>query len=896
MKKLNMYMRAVAVTSLLVVGGVGVYKGRAMLGKKDDAQVADKAAASQQEDAKTGEGTTAAAADNPDAKPTASALAAVKDKAASATDTKKSNDKAAKLGSFKFGGFGNKTGDKSATDANSTEKRTPATTASADRAGGYSLSDSPAEATPEDNQYAASAPPAAPALGGYGGDYGAAEAAPVTDAGAPPEAPAMASENASGYGAADNGTSGNGTDYAAALANVAGSATAPPASAPYGDTTPADSGYGAPPPAGGYGDPQPTPAASDYAASPVPEAPAYGTADPGGYAATPMSEASPVAASPTASTAATSSLRKSKAPRNTTFGATASDVAGSAMPTTTEAPSAAPPSAPSFGALSDATVSTPPPASAPPAEAPAFAGSSAASSRSLPPNRLPSNPLGTSLPSQTAPTAQRYAQDTASSGLGAPAAMEATADITPITSTVQPHLEGPQTPTIAVEKFAPPEVQVGKAALFEIVVKNVGKVAAYDVTVVDEIPQGTRFQQATPQPTQSPTGALVWKLGAMKPGEEQVIALQLVPEAEGEIGSVAQVSFQAQAGARSVVTQPKLEIRHQAPPQVHAGDNATVVLTISNSGTGAATGVLLQSDIPQGFSHPAGQELEFEVGTLRPNESKQVELVLKAEQAGQYQAVFVVRGDGDLLVQDATQLDVVAPSLQVAVTGPKKRFVERQATHAITIANPGTASAKDVDIVAHLPRGFKFISADHQGQYDSRQHAVVWGLEELPPNASGSVQLTTLPVEAGEQKLRVEGRSANGLTAEFEQLVSVDAIAELPFSVADLADPIEVGSETTYEIRLANRGAKDATNVVIAVDFPPDVKPLSGEGAARATVAGQRLEFAAIPRMSPGEELILKVHAQGLRPGDHRVAVSLTSDETQTPITREESTRVYADQ
>jgi uncharacterized repeat protein (TIGR01451 family) len=461
---------------------------------------------------------------------------------------------------------------------------------------------------------------------------------------------------------------------------------------------------------------------------------------------------------------------------------------------------------------------------------------------------------------------------------------------------VDPQLQGPQTPSIVLEKFAPPEVQVGKAALFEIQVKNVGKVSAYDVQVVDDVPRGTRFLQANPQPVQTPGGKLLWKLGVMKPNEEKIIEVQLVPEAEGEIGSVAQVSFQAQVGSKSVVTKPKLELRHQAPTQIHAGETATISLTIANTGSGAANDVYLESDVPAGFVHPAGKELEFQIGTLRPGETKTVDLTMKAEKAGQYQSVLVVRGDPDLAVQDVAKIEIIAPSLQVQVQGPKKRFVERQATHAITIANPGTAPAKAVDLVAYLPRGFKFISADQQGQYDARQHAVSWGLEELPAGSSGSVQLTTLPVEAGEQTFRIAARSATGLAADGELNVAVDSTSELPFTVADLADPIEVNSETVYEIHVSNRGGKTANNVRIVAAFPAEIRPLEGDGAARATITGQKVEFAAINTIAPGSEAVVKIQAQGLRPGDHRMAVTITSDEHPQPVTREEGTRVYIDQ
>jgi hypothetical protein len=38
------------------------------------------------------------------------------------------------------------------------------------------------------------------------------------------------------------------------------------------------------------------------------------------------------------------------------------------------------------------------------------------------------------------------------------------------------------------------------------------------------------------------------------------------------------------------------------------------------------------------------------------------------------------------------------------------------------------------------------------------------------------------------------------------------------------------------------------------------------------------------------------VQVQGLRPGDQRARVQITTDEVQEPITKEQSTRVYADE
>jgi len=48
-------------------------------------------------------------------------------------------------------------------------------------------------------------------------------------------------------------------------------------------------------------------------------------------------------------------------------------------------------------------------------------------------------------------------------------------------------LEGPQQPTLVIQKFAPGEIQVGKPAKFVLQVRNSGAQAADNVTIHDEI-------------------------------------------------------------------------------------------------------------------------------------------------------------------------------------------------------------------------------------------------------------------------------------------------------------------------------------------------------------------------------------------------------------------------
>jgi len=457
-------------------------------------------------------------------------------------------------------------------------------------------------------------------------------------------------------------------------------------------------------------------------------------------------------------------------------------------------------------------------------------------------------------------------------------------------------LEGVQAPMVTIEKLAPSEIQIGKPAEFQTNVRNTGTVTATQVVIRDQIPTGTRLISTTPPTTNQAGGNVVWQLGSLEPGEEKTVSMQLMPVTEGEVGSVATATFQMPASVRTLATRPLLNLEHTAPSKVNIGGTVTLNIVLSNPGTGATSNVVLEEDVPDGLSHPAGKALEFEVGTLKPGETRELDLTLTAEKAGFIENRIVAHSDANLVAEHRLQLEVIAPQLRVSITGPTKRYLERKAIYTINVANPGTASARDIELVTYLPKGLKYIDANNAGQYDSGTHAVYWSLEELPPKQMGSVKLTIVPIKTGDQKLRVDGRGATGLQDTLEKSVFVDGLASLFFEVVDMAEPIEVGEQTTYEIQLANKGSKSSTNIRVQAIFPPGLKPIAGNGPTRGEVDRDRIQFQPLTRLAPGADAFYKVDAQGVAVGDQRIRVQVFSDEMQSPVIEEESTLVYSDQ
>ncbi|MFH1923117.1 MAG: DUF11 domain-containing protein, partial [Planctomycetota bacterium] len=370
----------------------------------------------------------------------------------------------------------------------------------------------------------------------------------------------------------------------------------------------------------------------------------------------------------------------------------------------------------------------------------------------------------------------------------------------------------------------------------------------------------------------------------------------VMPEAEGEIGSVATVAFIAAASVRTIATRPELVIQTSAPSQALIGEEIALVITVSNPGSGVATNVVLEEHVPAGLSHPAGEELDYEVGDLKPNESRKLELTLTAEGAGVLTNLLRARADANLRIEDRLEIEVVAPQLDVALDGPKRRFLERQATYTLSVSNPGTAPARNVELVAELPAGFEFVSANNAGHYEPAGRTVHWNLEELPVQETGTVRLTALPIEEGEQVLRFSCTAEPGQSITGEQPVLVEGVADISFRVVDADDPIELGGETTYEIQIVNRGTKAATNVLLEAILPPGMQAVAAEGPSRHRLDTDRnrVLFDPLPRLAPKADTTYRVRVQGLQPGDQRFSARLQTGES-APVTKEESTRVYSD-
>ena len=113
--------------------------------------------------------------------------------------------------------------------------------------------------------------------------------------------------------------------------------------------------------------------------------------------------------------------------------------------------------------------------------------------------------------------------------------------------------------------------------------------------------------------------------------------------------------------------------------------------------------------------------------------------------------------------------------------------------------------------------------------------------------------------------------------------------------MVDLEDPIEVGAETTYEIRVVNQGTSPTTNLQIIATVPAGMTTRDATGPAPHRLQGQQVIFEKLPSLAAKADALYRVKVVGDKPGDMRFKVQMTSDQLRSPVYEEESTRVYKD-
>lgn len=454
---------------------------------------------------------------------------------------------------------------------------------------------------------------------------------------------------------------------------------------------------------------------------------------------------------------------------------------------------------------------------------------------------------------------------------------------------------GKQEPSVTLEWLGPAAVKVGSPTDYAITVRNTGTTPVQKVVVQVRMASGVNVTATEPK-AENAEGVLVWELGTMLPKQEKRLGMKMVTPTKGEMNCQAWVTFTGSSIMKLQAREPKLLVKAEGPAnKVMVGDSAIFLLTVSNPGDHTAEDVKIAAFFGEGLESARGNKLNYDLGNLAPGQTRTLQVPCMTKLGGEQKCEVSVEGSDGLKATDAISVSVVQPKLELDVAGPKLRYKDRKAVYTLKVTNPGDAPIGNVFLEDVLPTGMKYLSADSGGQHDFATRTVKWFIGEVGPGQSKEVKIEVMAESIGEQVHKFSAVAARGLKADKEVATTVEGLSAISMEVSDVEDPLEVGAETSYEIKITNTGSKTETDLKLVCNIPTQLEFKSATGPVQFDQIGTDVVFQPLGKLAPRADVVFKLVCKAKVKGDARFKAQLTTTSLVEPVVKVESTRVYED-
>ncbi len=468
-------------------------------------------------------------------------------------------------------------------------------------------------------------------------------------------------------------------------------------------------------------------------------------------------------------------------------------------------------------------------------------------------------------------------------------------------------------PTLRLAWTAPAEVRVNRAAPYTLTVANTGTQAVRKVVVQVRVPEGVTATDANPSAA-TVAGVLLWELGTLQPRDVRELRVNLASSVRGELMPQAWVTFTGYATTSVTVREPKLEAFISSPEIVKIGEPIPISYGVRNSGDTTADAVKIVmgrvNTTGAGFTNEFSNTLPGGNGQAIAQGKESVEKVTEtAEQPGIIDYEITATGADGLKASARARVKVLAPQLQLKVEGPGEIGLTKTGYYTVTVTNTGDLAA-DATLSTELGAGLKQLEVAAELDNGFNVFELWGGQFILDAGKSQSFRVKASAVSPGNFANKFRVTESRGSKAHAECLTAVKGVPGIRMELVDSIDPVKVGGETTYVIKVSNTGMATDRNLSIACEFPDGLKVTSvsspvthreiHEPATRTfdgtPVAGRTvIRFNPVRELGPKTEVAFRVTVKTNLSGNTRVRAALTSDHLTTPVVKEESTTVYGD-
>lgn len=447
---------------------------------------------------------------------------------------------------------------------------------------------------------------------------------------------------------------------------------------------------------------------------------------------------------------------------------------------------------------------------------------------------------------------------------------------------------------ILVEKIMPAKVTVGKP--FEYVLHMTNRTDCYfsDVVVSEKFPEKYEMLKASPEPTKVSGRTAEWTVGEFGPKETKTLTIRGTAQEISPMLACTKVAYVPMLCLGPETTVSGLKLTLEVPGQAMLCDGIAEKIKIANTGTDLMEDIRISQALPEGLTTMEGKNsLEIRAGKLAGNETKSFDMKLKAQKAGSYiHAVRAVASNGLSISAASVTTVVKQPVLKIAMSGPEKVFMTRDADFKITVENTGNVDAANTTVIAKIPAGMKFVSASNGGSLSGDN--VTWSLGVLAAPKAVSLSVTFKSITSGLVQLAATAKGVCCQEVSTTAKIDIQGIPAILLEAIDTEDPIQVGGMEKFRVIVTNQGSAPDAHIVLKINFEKNFDYVSSSGPTQAKAESSKaVEFASLASLAPGQKATWEILAKATEEGDHRASFHVKSDALDRSVEKVESTRVY---
>jgi hypothetical protein len=237
------------------------------------------------------------------------------------------------------------------------------------------------------------------------------------------------------------------------------------------------------------------------------------------------------------------------------------------------------------------------------------------------------------------------------------------------------------------------------------------------------------------------------------------------------------------------------------------------------------------------------------------------------------------------------QLPRPTPALTLNCEAPTESALHKTILVCNTLTNTGDLPDTLTLLSMPIPANTKVDSVTREAVIDADD--ITWKFANIAPGEKHTLCATFSANQPGVLTFNSAATGNRAASVSTQCATRAFGIPAVLLEVVDLADPVLVGKDVIYVIRVLNQGTLPLSNIKIVATMEDGQSYVSGTGSTEVKAEGLQVSPGIVPILKPKEQAEWRIVMKAEKAGDVRLNVELKADQFSRVISETEATFQY---